>query len=65
MEQFKRKLLTTAEAAAELGLAERTVRQWIWRRKIDTVRIGRCVRVPAAACDALIERGLRPAVEGR
>ncbi len=59
------RLLTVAQAARELAIRPKTVRQWIWRRRIVSVRVGRCVRIPADAVDALIERGTVPAVEER
>ncbi len=62
MSTLNRQLLTIDEFAAEVGLRPKTVRQWVWRRQIDTVRIGRSVRIPRAALDALIERGATPAL---
>ena len=57
--------LSIPDAAAYLGVRPSTIRQWVWRRKIDTVRIGRCVRIPQAALDRVVERGTLPALENR
>lgn len=57
--------LTIQEAANYLGVRPSTIRQWVWRRQIDVVRIGRCVRIPQEACDRIIERGTLPALEER
>jgi hypothetical protein len=40
-----------------------TLRQWIWRRQIETVRIGRAVCVTQESLDRIIERGTLPALE--
>jgi excisionase family DNA binding protein len=60
-----RKLLTVDEFAAATGLKPKTVRQKIWRREIEHVHIGRCVRLRADLVDELIERGTVPALEAR
>ena len=40
------KMLTTREAAAELGVAEKTIRFWIFQRKnLAFVRCGRSIRI--------------------
>ena len=59
------KLLTVEQAAQMLSLRPATIRDWIWRRKIETIRIGRAVRIPEAQIEALIERGTVPALEAR
>jgi len=52
------RLLTVEEAALALRVRESTIRAWILRRKIDFVKVGRRVRVPATAVDKLIRAGL-------
>lgn len=56
-----RKFLTVRQAANELGLRERTIRQWIWRRQIEFCKIGGAVRIPATVIDRIIEQGTVPA----
>jgi len=55
------RLLTCTEAAQELGLKEPTIRLWIARRKLPSVKLGRSVRVPAEAIDDLIRTSTIPA----
>jgi len=55
------RLLTLAETAARLGLKLSTVRFWVWQRKIETVRVGRAVRVKEDSIQRLIEKGTVPA----
>lgn len=51
------KLLTVAEAAELLNTGERFVRRLIEERRIEFVRLGRKIRVPASSVDAMIDRG--------
>jgi excisionase family DNA binding protein len=64
MQKTCRKLLRIREAVQYVDgvVTEKTFRQWIWKRKIETVRIGGTVCIPAEALDALIEAGRVPAV---
>jgi excisionase family DNA binding protein len=55
------RLLRLEEAAERLGLKLSTVRFWVWQRKIETVRVGRAVRVREEAIERLIEQGTMPA----
>ena len=59
------RMLTLPQAAESLGVSVNTVRAWVYRRKIDFVRIGRCVRVSEATVQKIIDRGTMPALEGR
>jgi excisionase family DNA binding protein len=60
------KLLTTAQVAERLGLKAVTVRAWIARRVIPSVKIGtRAIRIPATAIARLIENGYTPAAKER
>jgi len=54
------RMLTCAEAADRLGLAVITIRLWVARRKIEHVKLGRSVRIPEAAIDALVARSTVP-----
>jgi excisionase family DNA binding protein len=56
-----KRLLRVAEAAERLGLTPKTLRFWIWTRKIEHVKIGRAVRIPEHAIEQLIEQGTIPA----
>jgi excisionase family DNA binding protein len=58
------KLLTVQEAERITGRKASTWRKDILNRRIPVVRIGRQVRIPAEAIQALIRKGYRPAVDG-
>jgi excisionase family DNA binding protein len=62
----KRKLLRIPAAVEYVNgaIKAKTLRQWIWMRKIEAVRVGRAVCIPAEALDRLIERGTTPALKG-
>jgi len=59
------RMLTLPQAAEALGVSINTVRAWIYRRKIDFVKIGRSVRVSEATVQKVIDRGTMPALEDR
>jgi excisionase family DNA binding protein len=60
------KLLTGAQVAEMLGLKPVTIRQWIAKRKLASVKVGdRAVRIPASEVEKLIERGFTPAIPER
>jgi excisionase family DNA binding protein len=52
-----RRVWTVQETAEILGISVRSVWRLIAAGSIDTIRIGRCVRVVAVSLDALIARG--------
>jgi excisionase family DNA binding protein len=54
--------LTAAEAAARLGISLRTTRRRIADGSLPSVRIGRAVRIPAAALDLPVARPVAVAV---
>jgi excisionase family DNA binding protein len=54
--------LTAAEAAARLGISLRTARRRIADGSLASVRIGRAVRIPAAALDLPVARPAGAAV---
>ncbi len=60
-----RLLLTCREASALTGLSESFFRKKTWRSEIETVRIGRAVRIPASALEAWIASSTVPAREQR
>jgi len=60
------KLLTGVQVAEILGLKPVTIRQWIAKRKLASVKVGdRAVRIPASEVKRIIERGFTPAIPDR
>ena len=59
------KLFRIKQAVAYVNgvVAEKTLRDWIWRRKIAVVRVGRCVCISQDVLDKIIQRGTVPALE--
>ena len=51
------RLLTAVEAAELLGTKERFIRRLVSERRIEFVRLGRHVRIPANALTAYVEAG--------
>jgi excisionase family DNA binding protein len=58
-------LKSVDDAARYLGLQPSTLRRWIYERRIPVVKLGRRVLVKAGVLDELIQRGARPARQGR
>jgi excisionase family DNA binding protein len=56
-------LLNVEEFATAVGWKPATVRQKVWRREIDFVRMGRSIRFKPETVQKLIERGTVPALE--
>ncbi|PYS12209.1 MAG: DNA-binding protein [Acidobacteria bacterium] len=53
---------TVKEAAEQLGLSPKTIRDWIWQRKIEFFRVGgRAIRIRQAEIDRLLDEGRVPA----
>jgi excisionase family DNA binding protein len=59
------KLLTVEEFAAATGWKASTVRQKVWRREIDYLKMGRSIRFKQETVDRLIERATVPALGPR
>ncbi len=59
MERFS-KLLSVEEFAAATGWKPATVRQKVWRREVEFVRMGRSIRFKAETAQRLIEEGTVP-----
>jgi excisionase family DNA binding protein len=57
------KLLTVEEFANAVGWKPSTVRQKIWRRELEYVKVGRSVRFKPETAHQLIEQGTVPALE--
>ncbi len=55
------RMLTVVEAADRLNVKERYIRYLIKERRIDTVKIGRYVRIPEQEIEGLIAVGYRRA----
>jgi excisionase family DNA binding protein len=58
-------LLTPEEVAKILGMSLRTVRTWIYSRKLAHVKIyGKAVRVRASEVEKIVANGERPSIGG-
>jgi len=57
----KDRLLPLKEAAERLGVSLRTLEDWIYDKRITTVKLGRCRRIKESTLDAIIETNTRPA----
>lgn len=60
---LKTGLLTVDEFAAEVGWKPATVRQKVWRREVEFVRIGRSIRFRPETAEKLIEAGTVPVLD--
>jgi excisionase family DNA binding protein len=58
-----RKLMTVEEFAEATGQKPKTVRQRVWRREVEFVRIGRSIRFKPETAEKLIEAGTVPVRE--
>lgn len=58
------KLLTAAEAAERLAVSPVTVRRWLHRGHIPSVKLGRTLRVREEDVEALVRFGLEPTGRG-
>ena len=56
-----KRLMTVNEVAEITGWKPKTIRQKIWRREIDFVRLGRNIRIEEDSLRRLIERSRIPA----
>ncbi len=59
------KLLSVAEFAESVGLSPKTVRQWVWMRRVSYVRVGRAIRFRQETVKEILDRGTVPALERR
>ena len=57
------KLLNVKEFADAIGLKPATVRQQVWRRQVEFVRVGRAIRFKPETVQKIIERGTVPPLE--
>lgn len=63
--QVRKGLMTVEQFADAVGLKPATVRQKVWRREIEFVRIGRAIRFRPETAEKLIEAGTVPALESQ
>jgi excisionase family DNA binding protein len=54
-------LLTVSQFAEALRVTPACIRKWILERRIATIKVGRCVRIPDTEAARIVEAGLRPA----
>ena len=54
-------LLTLRQASHRLGISLRTLEDWIYDRKIDVVKLGRCVRIKETTIEEIIGANTRVA----
>jgi len=54
-------LLTIREFAGALNVTIACVRRWVLERRINSIRVGRLVRITPEECQRIIEQGLVPA----
>lgn len=59
------KLLNVAEFADVVGLSPKTIRQWVWTRRVPYIRIGRAIRFRPETAAEILKRGEVPALELR
>ena len=56
-------LLTVAEFSKKLGIKPSTTRAWVWKRRIEVIKLGRCVRIHPSEVNRLLRQGKVPTVE--
>lgn len=57
------KMLTVEQAAQAMGLSPRTVRSWIYQRRIGFSKVGgRAVRIPEDEIRRIVELGKHEAI---
>jgi excisionase family DNA binding protein len=59
------RLLTVEEFARATGWKPSTVRQKVWLRQLDYVKLGRSIRFKEETLQKLIEQSAVPALKGR
>jgi excisionase family DNA binding protein len=55
------KLFSVREAAATLGLGEKSLRAWVSSGKIGFVKVGRLTKIPESQILEIVARGYRRA----
>jgi excisionase family DNA binding protein len=59
----KERLLPLNEAAKRLGISLRTLEDWIYHKRIASVKLFGCRRIRESTVDAIIEANTTPALE--
>ena len=59
------KLLSVTEFANVVGLSPKTIRQWVWMRRVPYLRVGRAIRFRQETVEEILRRGEVPALEPR
>ena len=54
-------LMTIPKFADALHVTIACVRRWVLERRINTIRVGRLVRISPQECQRIVEQGLVPA----
>jgi len=60
--EAKDRLLPLKEAADRLGISLRTLEDWIYHKRITSVKVFRCRRIRESTIDAIIEANTRHAI---
>ena len=55
------RLISVQEAALRSSYKDGTIREWVNKRRLPHVRIGRAIRIPEDALDEFIARNTVPA----
>jgi excisionase family DNA binding protein len=59
------KLLTVEEFADAVGMSPKTIRQWVWMRRVPFLRVGRAIRFRPSTVEEILKRSEVPALEER
>jgi excisionase family DNA binding protein len=60
-----KQFMTVAESASALSVSTKTIWNWIYARKIESVKLGRSRRISVDALRELTERDVTPVLEAR
>ncbi len=63
MSQELEELLRLPEAARVLGIKEKTLRDWVWRRKVTFIKVGKRVAFRPSDIREFIEKNVVKAAE--
>jgi excisionase family DNA binding protein len=60
-----KRFLRVHEFAEELNVTVAAVRRWLLLRRINSIKVGRAVRIPADEVTRIVEAGFRPAAPAK